>query len=72
MSECHIPRIFVVDDERIIAETLATILMKSGFSAVPFSNPMEALSAAELEAPDLLISDVVMPQLSGIDLATRI
>lgn len=65
-------RIFVVDDERVIAETLAMILEKSGFSAQSFVNPLDALYAARSEAPDLLISDVMMPQLSGVDLAVEI
>jgi CheY-like chemotaxis protein len=66
-----IPRIFVVDDEKMIAETLALILQKSGYSARFFLNPLEALQVSLSEAPDLLISDVKMRQLSGIDLAIR-
>jgi DNA-binding NtrC family response regulator len=65
-------RIFVVDDEFVIASTLATILQRSGFDAVSFTAPLEALAAAEAEPPDLLISDVVMPKLSGIELAIRV
>jgi DNA-binding NtrC family response regulator len=64
-------RIFVVDDEFVIATTLATILQRSGFDAISFTAPMEALEAARINAPDLLISDVVMPVLSGVDLAIR-
>ena len=62
-------RIFVVDDESVIAMTLATILGRSGFDAVSFTAPLEALEAARIRPPDLLISDVVMPKLSGINLA---
>jgi DNA-binding NtrC family response regulator len=65
-------RVFVVDDERIIALTLATILNKSGFIATAFFGPLEALTAARSSVPDLLISDVVMPELSGIDLAIKL
>ena len=71
MPKHEITRIFVVDDEKIIAESLALILRKHGYSARFFLNPLEVLQAALLEAPDLLISDVMMPQLSGIDLAIR-
>ncbi len=63
---------FVVDDEHVIASSLAAILQISGFNATAFGNPLEALHAADVEAPDLLISDVVMPQLSGIELAKRL
>jgi DNA-binding NtrC family response regulator len=65
-------RVFVVDDEFIIASTLATILQRNGFEAVSFTDPLEALSAAGQSAPDLLITDVVMPALSGVDLAISI
>ena len=65
-------RIFVVDDEFVIASTLATILQRSGFDAVSFTEPLEALAAAHADPPDLLISDVVMPKLSGIELAIQV
>jgi DNA-binding NtrC family response regulator len=65
-------RVFVVDDEFIIASTLATILQRNGFDAVSFTDPLEALLAANEQAPELLITDVVMPALSGIDLAIRV
>ena len=71
MSEKKKPRIFVVDDEPTIASTLALILNSSGFSATAFTNPVEALRSAESECPDFLISDVVMPQLNGIDLGVQ-
>lgn len=67
-----VSRIWVVDDERTIASSLTAILKMSGFDARFFVNPLEALQAADTEKPDLLISDVVMPQLSGIDLAIRL
>lgn len=72
MTKQLVSRIYVVDDERVIAETLAAILVRAGFSAIFFTNPLEALSAASLLPPDLLISDVRMPQMSGIDLAIQI
>jgi DNA-binding response OmpR family regulator len=65
-------RVFVVDDEHVIASTLAVILNMNGYSARYFTRPLEALAAACLGAPDLLISDVSMPDLSGIDLAIQI
>ena len=71
MSSNPVPRIFVVDDEPVIASTLAAILQVNGFSAKFFTCPLEALTAARLKAPDLLISDVAMPGISGIDLAVQ-
>lgn len=66
-------RVFVVDDESVIASSLAMILrFYGGFHASSFTDPTKALQAAHAEVPDLLISDVVMPQMSGIDLAIQL
>jgi DNA-binding response OmpR family regulator len=72
MLQQQTPYVVVVDDERVIAETLSTILNSSGFTAKYFINPLEALESARTEPPELLISDIMMPQLSGIDLAMRL
>jgi DNA-binding response OmpR family regulator len=69
MSSRSVPRVFVVDDEPMIASTLAAILHMHGYSARYFTCPLEALAAARTKSPDLLISDVGMPGISGIDLA---
>jgi CheY-like chemotaxis protein len=66
-----VPRVFVIDDEPVIASSLATILRMNGFSTRFFTSPLEALAAARLESPDLVISDVAMPGISGVDLAIQ-
>lgn len=63
------PRIFIVDDEWIIAETLATILNKGGFHAFPFHDSSRALVRALSDPPDVVITDVMMPGMTGIELA---
>jgi DNA-binding response OmpR family regulator len=64
--------VYVVDDEAVIAQTLAMILSQSGFAAKAFEKPLLALAAAENVPPDLLITDVMMPEMTGIDLAIRL
>ncbi len=66
------PKILVVDDERIIADTLAMILNQSGFEARAVYSGEKALELAGTFQPDMLISDVIMADLNGIDAAIRI
>ncbi len=66
------PLIAVVDDEPVIAVTLAEILMRHGFDAVWFSCPTEALDFVTSCSADLLLSDVSMPTMDGIALAAKI
>jgi DNA-binding NtrC family response regulator len=65
-------RVFVVDNEQLIAWSLAEILNNKGFDAIPFSKPIEALNAACRKPLDLLISDIVMPLMSGTELALQV
>ncbi len=71
MNKKHVSVVFVVDDEVVISKSLALILQKSGYTSRFFTDPLEALEHIKADPPDLLISDVVMPQLSGIDLAMQ-
>jgi CheY-like chemotaxis protein len=64
-------RVLVVDDERVIADTLAMILNQSGFEARPAYSGEKALELASQWKPDMLISDVIMADLNGIEVAIR-
>ena len=66
------PKVLVADDERVIADTLAMILNQSGFEARAVYTGEKALEAAPEFRPDMLISDVIMADLNGIDAAIRI
>jgi DNA-binding NtrC family response regulator len=65
-------RVFVVDDEPVIAWTVAKILSMNGLSVQSFTKPTEALEAARLQPPHLLLSDILMPELTGVDLAIQV
>jgi CheY-like chemotaxis protein len=66
------PVVLVVDDEKVIADTLSIILSKSGFSTLTAYDGSSALALAKSRTPDLLISDVMMPGMTGIELAITI
>lgn len=66
------PKVLVVDDERVIADTLAMILNQSGFEAQPVYSGERAVELAGQWQPQMLISDVILPDLNGIDAAIRI
>ena len=65
------PKVLVVDDERVIADTLAMILNQSGFEARAVYSGEKALDLASIFEPDMLITDVIMDDLNGIDAAIR-
>ena len=60
---------FVVDDEKAIASTLALILNHAGFDAHAFFGGQEAVDSLDKLQPDLLITDVMMPGMNGIEAA---
>ena len=65
-------RVLVVDDDPVIADSLAVILNANGYRAKAVHSAEDALEESVLLAPDVLISDVVMAGMSGIDLAIYI
>ena len=66
------PKVLVVDDERVIADTLAMILNQSGFDARAVYSGEKAVEMASTFTPDMLITDVIMADLNGIDAAIMI
>jgi two-component system response regulator PilR (NtrC family) len=61
------PRILVVDDERSMRELLAIVLRREGYEVLLAENGRAAIELLEREPVDILISDIKMPDLSGVD-----
>ncbi|HKT80527.1 MAG TPA: sigma-54 dependent transcriptional regulator, partial [Vicinamibacterales bacterium] len=66
-AEKRAPRILVVDDERSMRELLAIVLRREGYEVVLAENGRMAIETLEREPIDLLISDIKMPDMSGVD-----
>jgi CheY-like chemotaxis protein len=60
--------ILLVDDEYAIVEVLAHLLEEEGYAVLTASNGREAMERAAEKAPDLVITDQMMPLMSGTDL----
>ena len=65
-------RIVVIDDEQRIADTLALILRSAGYASEVAYEGRSGLALCSEFRPDLVISDVVMPGMSGIEVAIEI
>jgi CheY-like chemotaxis protein len=65
-------RILVVDDEELIAHSLREILSRAGFDTICALSGAEAIELSTEVCPDIVISDVIMPDLDGVQTAIRI
>ena len=61
-------KILVVDDEFDLLQTICATLELGGYEPVPAGNGREALRMLASTAPDLVLTDVMMPYMSGYDL----
>jgi DNA-binding response OmpR family regulator len=68
----HRPVVLIVDDETIIADTRAAIFRNWGYVAMVAYNAEEALEIASVVPPELLVTDVMLTAMNGVDLAIAI
>jgi DNA-binding response OmpR family regulator len=67
MAQTVAKRILVVEDEDVIRETLRYNLAREGYVVIEAATGTEALSMARAERPDLILLDVMLPELSGLE-----
>lgn len=65
-------RVLVVDDEDLIADSVVEILNRNGYEATARYSGKTALQYVEEERPDIVVSDVIMPDYNGIQLARAV
>ena len=66
------PQILVVDDEPSIRETLAMLLVSVGYDVAMAENGVGAVSQLSSTVPDVIVTDLNMPQMSGIELISHV
>lgn len=66
------PSILIVEDEKLLQDSLAMILRSQGFNVRVASDGLEAIEALKASAPDLILLDYFMPRLSGKDFLENI
>lgn len=65
-------KILILDDEELIIRTLAKLLEKSGYDVLVVKNGEDAVAMVEEEEMDLIISDIRMPGLNGLEAMKRV
>lgn len=65
-------RILIVDDDKTFRMTLTRYLDKEGYSVKAVNSGTEALTAFESEPPDLVVSDIMMPEMDGFEFCRRL
>jgi two-component system response regulator VicR len=68
----HNPKILLVEDETAAAEAIGYLLQMNGFQVVNASDGREALERLDEARPDLVLSDIMMPWMDGLELARHI
>lgn len=66
------PRVLIVDDEPHIVEFLRMGFDYEGFDVSVATNGAEALTTASAQSPDIIILDVMLPRMNGLDVARRL
>jgi CheY-like chemotaxis protein len=65
-------RILVVEDDQVSRETMTDVLAHAGYDVVAAADGYEALSIAAHGSPDLVLSDLQMPGIDGVELTKRL
>lgn len=71
MSELK-PRVLLVDDEQRILSFVGLKLKTSGYEVITASTGQEALTLAESRQPDIMVLDIVMPEMNGFEVLERL
>jgi DNA-binding response OmpR family regulator len=66
------PRVLIVEDDRTVAEVVARYLEREGFAVESVGDGLEALARADAKLPDLVVLDIMLPGLDGLEVCRRL
>jgi two-component system, OmpR family, response regulator ChvI len=72
MSARPTPRIAIVEDEETVREAVRFALRRAGYDALTFGDGLSAVQAFDAELPDLVILDITLPRMDGLDVCRRL
>lgn len=72
ISKKNLPHILIVDDEPQIHTVLGKLLIKEGYQVSDAYNAEETFKQIERQKPDLVLLDIMMPKVSGIEVCNRL
>lgn len=65
-------KILIVDDEEDVVELVQVLLITEGYEVITGKNGLEALEIIKIENPDLIILDIMMPEMDGVEVCKRL
>jgi len=65
-------KILVVDDEAVLVETIAYNLEQAGYQVIMAADGASALEAVHRETPDLVILDIMLPEMDGLEVCRQL
>ncbi|MCF5265955.1 response regulator, partial [Pseudomonas syringae] len=65
-------KLLIIDDDDVVRASLAAYLEDSGFSVLQASNGLQGIQIFEQENPDLVVCDLRMPQMGGLELIRQV
>lgn len=72
MSTNNTKRLVVIEDDEVLSSTLQKSLKEAGFSVTLAKDGKEGLQTVQEQAPDLVLLDILLPGLSGLDVLAKL
>src|SRR5438105_6766725 len=72
MAVASAPRVLVVDDDATVADVMSRYLEREGFAVETVADGLRALDAARERPPDLVVLDLMLPSLDGLEVCRRL